>query len=105
MPRGGRGKQYPEELKQTAIEMALQRDKSAKAVAEELGISPKTLYRWLCQYRQEHGLRSEGEMRQESMEEELKRLHRENTRLKMEREILKKRRRTSPKKPCEVCLD
>ncbi len=90
MPRGGRGKQYPEELKQTAIEMALQRDKSAKAVAEELGISPKTLYGWLRQYRQEHGLRSEGEMRQESMEEELKRLRRENTRLKMEREILKK---------------
>ena len=91
MPRGGRGKQYPpEDLKQTAIEMALQGDKSAKVVAEELGISPKTLYGWLRQYRQEHGLRSEGEMRQESMEEELKRLRRENTRLKMEREILKK---------------
>ena len=90
MPRGGRGKQYPEDLKQTAIEMASQGDKSAKAVAEELGISPKTLYGWLRQYRQEHGLRSEGEMRQESMEEELKRLRRENTRLKMEREILKK---------------
>jgi len=70
--------------------MALQGDKSAKAVAEELGISPKTLYGWLRQYRQEHGLRSEGDMRQESMEEELKRLRCENTRLKMEREILKK---------------
>ena len=68
----------------------MQGDKSAKAVAEELGISPKTLYGWLRQYRQEHGLRSEGDMRQESMEEELKRLRRENTRLKMEREILKK---------------
>ena len=90
MPRGGRVKQYPEDLKQTAIEMAMRGDRSAKAVAEELGISPKTLYGWLRRYRQEHGLSPNDEMKQESMEAELKRLRRENARLKMEREILKK---------------
>ena len=91
MPRGGRVKQYPEDLKQTAIEMALQGDRSARLVAVELGISPKTLYGWLRRYRQEHGLSSDDEVKQqESMEEELKRLRRENARLKMEREILKK---------------
>ena len=90
MPRGGRVKQYPEDLKQTAIEMALQSDRSAKSVADELGISHKTLYGWLRRYRQEHGLNVQDEMKQESMEEELKRLRRENARLKMEREILKK---------------
>ena len=89
MPRGGRVKQYPEDLKQTAIEMALQGDRSARLVAVELGISPKTLYGWLRRYRQEHGLSSDDEVKQqESMEEELKRLRRENARLKMEREIL-----------------
>jgi len=90
MPRGGRVKQYPEDLKQTAIEMALQGDRSTKAVAEELGISPKTLYGWLRRYRQEHGLNGTESLKEESMEAELKRLRRENTRLKMEREILKK---------------
>ena len=90
MPRGGRVRQYPEDLKQTAIEMALQGNRSAKAIAEELGVSPKTLYGWLRRYRQEHGLNSNDEMKQESKEEELKRLRRENARLKMEREILKK---------------
>ena len=90
MPRGGRVKQYPEDLKQTAIEMAMQSDRSAKAVADELGISPKTLYGWLRHYRQEHGLSSTDEPKEESMEAELKRLRRENARLKMEREILKK---------------
>ena len=83
-------KQYPEDLKQTAIEMALQGDRSAKAVAEELGISPKTLYGWLRRYRQEHGLSLTDEPKEESMGEELKRLRRENARLKIEREILKK---------------
>ncbi len=90
MPRGGKVKQYPEDLRQTAIEMSLQGDRSAKSVAEELGISPKTLYGWLSRYRREHGLSSNDEMKQESMEEELKRLRRENAKLKMEREILKK---------------
>jgi len=90
MPRGGRVKQYPKDLKQTAIEMALQGNKSAKAVAEELGISPKTMYGWLRRYRQEHGLDQTEVVKQESMEEELKRLRKENARLKMEREILKK---------------
>ena len=87
MPRGGQVKEYPEDLKQTAIEMAMRGDRSAKAVAEELGTSPKTLYGWLQKYRQEHGLNSKDEVKQESMEAELKRLRRENARLKMEREI------------------
>ena len=90
MPRSRKGRQYPQDLKQTAIEMALQKDRSTKSVAEELGISPKTLYGWLRKYRQEDGKDTKDEVKQESMEAELKRLRRENARLKMEREILKK---------------
>lgn len=91
MSRGGRRRRYPEDLKQTAIEMALQGDRSAKSVAQDLGISPKTLYGWLNRYRQDHGLNLNDEAtQQDSMEAELKRLRRENARLKMEKEILKK---------------
>ena len=105
MPRGGKGRRYPQDLKQTAIEMALQKDRSAKSVAEELGISPKTLYGWLRKYRQEHGKDTKNEVKQESMEAELKRLRRENARLKMEREILKKATAYFASKPCEVRMD
>ena len=88
------GKRYTKEFKESAIQLALNSDKSGLQVAEELGMSEKTLYAWLKQYRKEHNLESstssKPSLSKESLEEENRRLRRELARVTKEREILKK---------------
>jgi len=92
MPRGGMGKRYPDDFKQSAIEMVLNSGESTIQIAKNLNISPKTLYGWVGRYKQEHGLIDDKkeDTQEKSIEDELKRLKKENARLKMECEILKK---------------
>jgi len=90
MPRGGRVKQYPEEFKQSAIEMALNSDQSISWIARDLGVSNKTLYGWVSIYRKKNDLVLPASKKDGSLEDELKRLRKENAKLRMEREILKK---------------
>ena len=65
-------------------------------IAEELGMSNKTLYAWLREYRKEHNLESQSKRKveksntSESLSEENKRLRKELAEIKKEREILKK---------------
>ena len=93
----GRVQRYTQEFKDSAIQLALNSEKSAIVIAKELGMSEKTLYAWLRQYREKHHLEAPIIARssisthsKESVEEENKRLRKENARLKMERDILKK---------------
>jgi transposase len=91
MARGGRGTRYSIEFKNSAIEMALRGDQLVTEVANNLGMNVKTLHNWLREKRIKSGVRTETNLsKQESVEEELKRLRKENARLKMERDILKK---------------
>lgn len=91
MARGGKGKSYTAEFKHGAVELALRGDQSISEVANNLDMSVKTLHNWLKEARNKSGMGSEVKMsKQESVEEELKRLRKENARLKMERDILKK---------------
>lgn len=90
MPRGGTGKRYPEDFKRSAVEMALQEEQSILQVARDLNIHPKTLYGWVNRYKKENGLANEEKKETDDLQTELKRLRKENARLKMEREILKK---------------
>ena len=77
-------RKYSEEFKEEAIELLRRSDATMKQVAEQLGVNYWTLREWRIQA-EEGGKRvSEGE------QEELKRLRRENRRLKQEQEILKK---------------
>ena len=88
MPRGGKRNAYPEDFRQSAIELALNDDRSINEIAKELGIYPKTLYGWVNKYKKEHGLVKQKE--DSDLESELKKLKKELAKVKMERDILKK---------------
>jgi len=84
-------KRYTAEFRAQAIEL-VELGKSVPEVAEELGIGSSILYRWVGKGGQSaqvgsQGLRAGGE---ESAADELRRLRREISHLKMENDILKK---------------
>lgn len=87
---------YTQEFKDSAIQLALNSEKSAMSIAKDLGMSDKTLYVWLSNYRKKHHLipdspnPSKNSSSKESLEEENRRLRKELARVKQEREILKK---------------
>ena len=95
--------QYTIEFKQEAIKL-VKSGQSVKHVATTLGMPHQTLDNWL---RADNSCKLSGAgdrvVTPEQME--LARLRAENTRLKMERDILKKRQRTLPKIICKVRLD
>jgi len=84
-------REYTKEFKESAIELVRSNRKSAKAVADDLGISPANVRRWLKESEEEKksNLRSfpgRGNVR----DEEIARLKKENADLKETNEILKK---------------
>jgi len=90
-----KGKKYTQEFKDSAIQLALTSGESIRKIAKDLEIHEKTLYGWLSNYRKKHNLeilhptsKKSGSI--ESIEEELKKLRKENALLKKEKEILKK---------------
>ena len=91
----GNGKRYTKEFKDSAIQLALNSEKSVMQIARELGVSVKTLYRWLQDYRKKYSFSENGcitlkPSSSESLQEENRCLRRELANLKKEREILKK---------------
>ena len=77
---------YPEQFRREALELVRQ-GRSIPDVAESLGVSPQTLRNWHRQGERDRGERDDGLTSAER--EELRRLRRENARLKQERDILK----------------
>ena len=86
----GRTSNYPLEFRQEAVRLVLHTDKTAAAVAADLGISPKTLGNWVRQERAGLARAAEPGVLSESEREELRRLRREVHELRLEREILRK---------------
>jgi len=93
----GYGRRYTQEFKDSSIQLALNSEKSAMKIAKELGMSNKTLYTWLREYRKQHNLDTPSRVSNtnkstasESLEVENKRLRKELANIKKEREILKK---------------
>ena len=87
---------YPDEFKIRAVMLANQQDILAKDVADNLGIHPILLYRWRKEYR-------EGKFRVDKRKKKvlietkkvneimrIQQLERENQRLRIENELLKK---------------
>ena len=82
---------YTEDFRRETVRLLESSGKSVPELAEELGVHPKSLYRWRAKYGTQHHPPANASYRQNSeLEAELKRLRRENVVLRQEREILKK---------------
>lgn len=85
----GRPSRYSEEYKREALRMLEESGRRVSEVARDLGISDDMLRYW----QKSRGGQWQGEERAStgsSLEEEVKRLKRENERLRQDKEILKK---------------
>jgi transposase len=78
---------YPPEFRQEALRLLERGDRTAKEVAGALGICPQTLRNWRRQDRVDAGVEP-GVTTDE--QDEMRRLRRENARLREEKEILRK---------------
>jgi transposase len=85
-----RRRRFTREFKIETVRLITDSDQTVPEVAQDLEIHPNTLYRWVHQYGENPKEAFPGKGRQTSEAEELSRLRRENQRLKMERDILKK---------------
>lgn len=82
-----KGMRFAPEFRQEAVRLYKVSGRTLREVSGELQIAPETLRRWVHQAEIDKGSR-EGLTSEER--EELRRLRRENARLREEREILKK---------------
>jgi len=78
---------YPDEFRREAVAM-VRGGRSVRDVAESLGVSQQSLRKWTKQTELDGRERDDG-LRSEEREE-LRRLRRENARLKQERDLLKR---------------
>jgi transposase len=81
-------KKYPAEFKERAVKLAVESDQSIAQTARDLGVNENTLHTWIGKYHRAE--RQEQQVQDEHLYEELKRLRKENVRLKEQRDILKK---------------
>ena len=80
------GRQYTKEFKEEAVKLVTEHGYSQKRAADTLGINSKNIYRWVNELKG-NNISTKVLMPEQ---EEIKRLKKENERLKIEREILKK---------------
>ena len=78
---------YPEQFRREAIEL-LRQGRTPGELSKSLGVSPQTLRNWRRQDQVDRHERDDGLTSDER--EELRRLRRENARLKQERDLLKR---------------
>jgi transposase-like protein len=78
-------RKFDDEFKNDAV--YLNSNRSQAEVAEELGISPNALSNWLAKYKKKKEIDKYGE---ETQEQKIARLEKENATLRRERDILKK---------------
>lgn len=83
-----KSKRYPDQFKREAVELVKITDRPVRQIAEEIGVADQTLRNWIAADEAERG-GGPGRLAADEREE-LKQLRKENKRLRMEREILKK---------------
>ena len=85
-----RRKSFTREFKNETVKLVTDSDLTVVEVAEDLGIHPNTLYKWIRQFGDNPEEAFPGKGKQTSEAEQLRLLKREVQRLRMERDILKK---------------
>lgn len=86
----GKRKTYSRSYKQKAVLMVVEEGRVSAEVSRELGISSNLLYNWKCKYLEGNAEVNPKRKGNENNSEYIKKLERENKRLKEERDILKK---------------
>jgi transposase len=81
-------KKYPAEFKERAVKLAVETEQPIAQTARDLGVNENTLHTWIGKYHRAE--RQEQQVHDEHLYDELKRLRKDNARLKEERDILKK---------------
>ena len=82
---------YTQEFKDSTIKFCIDNsDKSVSSIAKDLGLNKGTLALWVKEYKAKNNLLPKNEIKNETLEEENKRLRKELSILKQEKEILKK---------------
>jgi transposase len=80
-------RKFTREFKVSAVKLVNEQGYSVSEAARSLGVDPASVSAWIQKYGREAGLAPTGEG---AVQNELRRLRKENARLLMEREILKK---------------
>lgn len=89
-------KKYPQELRDSTVQLALNSDDSVLKIGKDLGINPKTIYNWVREYKSANNIKIDSRRTspkstvKETVNDENIRLRAENKILKQERDILKK---------------
>lgn len=83
-------RRFSQEFKLDAVSMVVDQGQDLYEVAKELEIRPDTLRKWKNKFDSDGQSAFPGSGRLKPEDEELRRLRRENERLRMERDILKK---------------
>ena len=81
---------FTTEFKNDAVKLVVEQGYSCNEVGRRLGINESNVSRWVRDYRQLNDSPVDGAASRGELEAEVKRLRKENQRLQMEREILKK---------------
>ncbi len=82
---------YTQEFKDSTIKFCIDNNyKSISSIAKDLGLNKGTLALWVNEYKIKNNLKASNEVKNETLEEENKRLRKELAILKQEKEILKK---------------
>lgn len=81
---------YDKEFKLSAVKMVVEGGRSTTSVARDLGINANSLHNWKRAYLEDSDNTFPGKGHSKPWQEELQRLHKELSEVKMEREILKK---------------
>ena len=82
-------KSYDREFKLEAVKLVVEEGKSIKQVAKDLGISDKSLYSWVAQFKTDAEVSFPGSGKLKPQDDELKQLREEVRILRMERDLLK----------------
>ena len=81
---------YPKEFRDDAVKLVIEKGYNCTEVGRRLGINHSNVSRWVRQYRNSQEKTIQGGLAPNDIEAENRRLRKENKRLLMEREILKK---------------